>query len=98
MLAQSASPEATIVDGTDAQATLPIWTSITSMVLGILITLAYLADESEYFTYSELFVWLLISVVAITLAGVSINKKHRGKGMAIAGLVMGILGALLSLF
>ena len=68
------------------------------MVLGILITLTYLADESEYFTSSELFVGLLISAGAIALAAIAINKKHRGKGMAIAGLVMGILGALASLF
>mgnify|MGYP002626869172 CR=1 FL=1 len=34
---------------------------------------------------------LVLGLIAVILGGVSINKKQAGKGMAIAGLVTGII-------
>ena len=72
--------------------TKPIWTSITSMVLGILILLTCINDELT--SEDEIAGGFIIAVFVIVLASVSLAGKHRGNGMAIAGLVMGILSVL----
>ena len=83
---------------TDANESLnqkPIWMSITSMVCGILAALAavtYDITTTPIETYLGTFV---IAGAAIVFAGIALAKKHRGKGFAIAGLVTGIIAALL---
>ena len=56
------------------------------MVLGIL---AMPADE--VLTSDEREGLIVLSILAIVFASVALGKHHRGRGMAIAGLVLGIL-------
>lgn len=62
--------------------------AIASMVLGILSFMFSLAG----------WVPLVMGIVAICLAGSSMSKDESGRGMAIAGLVLGILGTISSAF
>ncbi|SHN51976.1 hypothetical protein [Desulfovibrio litoralis] len=73
----------------------PIWSSITSMVLGILALMTFLTEE--WFTVDEAIGLAIISGLAIIFSAVALSQKQRGRGMAIAGLVTGILGALCAL-
>lgn len=61
---------------------------IASMILGIL---------SILFTITGFFS-AIMGLMAIIFAGISMKNGKEGKGMAIAGLVTGIIGLLGSLF
>ena len=67
----------------------PIWASITSMVLGIVAWVEPVTGD--VLTPEERAGFLVLSVLGIVFAGIALNNKHRGQGMAIAGLVLGIL-------
>ncbi|MDL2313816.1 DUF4190 domain-containing protein [Desulfovibrio sp. OttesenSCG-928-C14] len=70
----------------------PIWTSITSLVLGVLAGVTGLG--TDWFDRDTATGMLLVGVLAVIFGGISIGKKHRCKGMAIAGLITGIIGIL----
>ena len=70
----------------------PIWASVTSMVLGIV---AMLDIPEGALSQDEKVGLLLLSVVGIVFAAIALHQRHRGRGMAIAGLVLGILGFLI---
>jgi hypothetical protein len=59
--------------------------SIASLVLGILAFLNYPAAA------------LVLAILAIVFGGISLKKHYRGRGMAIAGLVLGIVAIVLIL-
>lgn len=73
----------------------PIWTSITGMACGILPVLSALAPKA--WTKEETSGAFLFATVALVLGGISIAKHHRGRGMAIAALVLGVIGLLLAI-
>lgn len=54
------------------------------------------------FALSFFWVFLIPSILAVVFCGVGLhqinNNKRRGKGLAIAGLVIGIIGLLLWIF
>ena len=62
--------------------------AIASMVLGIL---------SIVFTVFGV-VPLVMGIVAITLSGFSLSREKDGRGLAITGLVTGIIGTISSAF
>lgn len=70
----------------------PIWASITSLVLGILAAMTGLT--TDWFDQETALGMLMAAVLAVVFGGLALGKKHRGKGMAIAGLVTGIIGVL----
>lgn len=81
-------------DGRDEQAPRPssdIWASVTSLVLGLVTALGVADIDLENLSNEEQLGGLLISVLAIIFAGVALGKRQRGRGLAIAGLVLGIL-------
>ena len=75
-----------------ASASAPIWASITSLVLGILAAMTGLT--TDWFDQETAVGMLMAGVLAIIFGGIALSKKYRGKGMAIAGMVTGIIGVL----
>lgn len=73
-----------------------MWPSITSMVLGLLTTITILGNEEEALDSDTLNGCILFAVLAIVFAGVAMKGKYAGNGMAITGLVTGIIGLLLA--
>lgn len=70
----------------------PVWTSITGMVFGLLPIVA-LFDPNEL-NKDEAAGLGLFAVVALVLGGISLVRRHRGKGMAIAAVALGAIGLL----
>lgn len=69
-----------------------LWLPVPSLILGIIGVLA-LFDESSW--DRDLYIGTLtLSVAAIVLGGVSISAQERGRGMSIAGIVLGVIGFL----
>ena len=73
----------------------PIWTSITGMVCGIVPVMSSF-DAADWDKEKALGA-VLFAVIALVLGGISVAKHHRGRGMAIAALVMGVVGLLLAI-
>lgn len=70
--------------------------AITSLVLGVLCVLAVL-DNSEW--HSEVTAGMaLFSVVGLVLGIVSLRISGRGRGMAVVGIVVSVIGLLVSLW
>jgi len=69
----------------------PIWASITSMVIGIV---GILACANATPMDEDVGVLIILSIPCIVFASIALAKRYRGKGMAIAGLVMGIMSFL----
>ncbi len=63
--------------------------SITSMIFGIVATL---------FGCCVYYISLPLSIAAIVLGAISIGQNSKGKGMAVAGLVLGIVGFVFGVF
>ena len=72
----------------------PIWASITGLVLGII---AFLASLNDSFDEDELIGLFMIAILAIIFSAISFANKHGGRGMAIAGLLTGIVSFILAL-
>lgn len=73
----------------------PLWAAITSLVLGVLCVLAQISDagtDSDTTAGCALF-----AIVGLVLGIISLNISKRGKGMAIAGIVMAVVGLCLCL-
>jgi ABC-type Mn2+/Zn2+ transport system permease subunit len=83
------------MNSTPARNMTPIWSSITSMVLGIISTLTNL--EYDWIDEDTAFGILFIGILAIIFGLISLNSRHRGRGMAIAGVITGIIGILFSI-
>ena len=73
------------VDGT-------LWMSITSLIFGVLCALALL-DDSVWDKDTILGLGIF-SVASIVLGVISISKQKRGKGMAVAGIILSSLAFL----
>ncbi len=63
--------------------------AVTSMVLGIVALVLSCCVP---------YVPVILALIAVILGGVSLAKKKGGKGMAIAGLVCGIIGLIPAIF
>lgn len=70
----------------------PIWTSITALVLGTLPILSMFAPAE--WTPEQAIGAAMFATGALVFGGISVAKHHRGRGMAIAALVMGVIGLL----
>lgn len=68
------------------------WLPIPSLVLGIVCILA-LFDESGWDT-DTMVGMLMFAVMSLVLGIVSVSKQEKGKGMAIAGIVMSSISLL----
>lgn len=80
------------VANTPASAGQSLWASITSLVFGVICMLALL-DDSEW--DRDTIVGLgMFAALALVFGIVSLNVSRRGRGMAIAGIVMGAVGLL----
>ena len=75
----------------------PLWAAIISLVLGILCVLAGFDDADAAWDDETIAGLAMFSIVGLVLGIVSLNISKRGKGMAIAGIVMAVLGMLLCL-
>lgn len=73
----------------------PIWTSITGLACGILPVLSAFAPKD--WGKEEALGAAMFATVALVLGGISVAKHHRGRGMAIAALVLGVIGLLLAI-
>ena len=69
-----------------------LWLPVPSLILGVMVVLA-LFDESSWDkdTYMGIFTCI---VAAIVLGGFGISTQERGRGMSIAGIVLGVIGLL----
>ncbi len=70
----------------------PIWMSITSMVLGIVVALTFF-DDSGWDKNTILGVGLF-ACAGLVFGVISLNKKMAGRGMAITGVVLSSIGLL----
>lgn len=69
-----------------------LWLPVPSLVCGVIVALA-LFDPSDW-DQDQVIGCALIAVVAIVLGGISLTKQKKGAGMAIAGLILGVVGLL----
>ncbi len=65
---------------------------ITGMILGIVVMLTIVEAATTGYTEDELAGTILLSLAAVIFSGFALSGNRSGKGMAISGLVMGILG------
>jgi hypothetical protein len=65
---------------------------VPSLILGIIVVLA-LFDESSWDKYQYIG-FFTFSVTSIVLGGFGISTQERGRGMSIAGIVLGVIGLL----
>ena len=72
----------------------PIWTSITGLTCGLFPIMAAMSEKD--WSKEEAGGAVLFATIASVLGGLSIAKHHRGRGMAIAALVLGVIGFLLA--
>ena len=68
----------------------PIWTSITGMVFGILPVVA--SFQPKDWNKDEAVGLGLFAVVALVFGSISLAHRHRGRGIAIAAVVLGAIG------
>lgn len=73
----------------------PLWPAITSFVLGVVFMLAENWDSGTDSDTTAGYVLFLI--VGLVLGIVSLNISKRGRGLAIAGIVMSAIGLCLCL-
>ena len=64
---------------------------IAGMVVGILCMLMILGSMEVGYTEDEAAGLLLFTLVGLGLSGAGLSGNRRGRGQAIAGLVMGVL-------
>ena len=69
------------------------WLSIPSMILGIFVMLACF-DEANWDNDTIVGAFLFI-ILSLTLGIISISIQKKGKGMAIAGIILSLLSALM---
>jgi|JI6StandDraft_1071083.scaffolds.fasta_scaffold744731_1 hypothetical protein len=69
-----------------------LWLPVPSLILGIIVVLA-LFDESSWDKDQYMGIFTCI-VAAIVLGGFGISTQERGRGMSIAGIVLGVIGLL----
>ncbi len=69
-----------------------LWLPVPSLILGIIVVLA-LFDESSWEKDNYIGMFACV-VVAIALGGVGLSTQDRGRGMSIAGIVLGVIGFL----
>jgi hypothetical protein len=65
---------------------------VPSLILGIIVVLA-LFDESSWDNDQYIGI-LTCAVTSIVLGGFGISTQERGRGMSIAGIVLGVIGLL----
>ena len=69
-----------------------LWLPIPSLVCGLIVVVA-LFDQDDW-EMDQVIGGIGFAVTAIVLGGISLAKQKRGLGIAIAGLILGILGLL----
>lgn len=87
--------DATVLPTHAVAAAGPLWAAITSLILGVLSVLAEIGNanaDSDTTGGSALF-----AIVGLVLGIVSLNISKRGKGMAIPGIVLAVIGLCLCL-
>lgn len=67
----------------------PHWSSVVSLVTGIAGFILSLTGSAGSWSADEIAGGLLFSALPIGFGVVSLSKKHAGRGMAMAGLVLG---------
>lgn len=72
----------------------PLWAAIASLVLGIVFMLG-LFDDSDW-DEDTATGFVLFAVIGLVLGIVSLNTSKRGRGMAIAGIVLSAIGLLIA--
>jgi hypothetical protein len=65
---------------------------VPSLILGIIVVLA-LFDESSWGKDNYIGMFTCV-IAAIVLGGFGISTQERGRGMSIAGIVLGVIGFL----
>ena len=83
--AHSAHPTPTAADGS-------MWLPVPALVCGLLPVLGLFAPEE--LDKEQALGMLLFATTAVVLGSVSLARQKRGKGMAIAGVVLGGIGLL----
>ncbi len=69
-----------------------LWLPVPALILGVIVVLA-LFDESSW--AKDTYLGIITCIVsAITLGGFGISTQERGRGMSIAGIVLGVIGLL----
>ena len=73
----------------------PIWTSITGLVFGVFPSVSMLAAEA--WNREQAIGEGIFAIAAMVFGGISLAKHHRGRGVAIAALVLGVIGLLFAI-
>ena len=73
----------------------PIWTSINGMVFGVLALVSILAPEES--NREQANGEAMFAIAAAVFSSFSFPKHRRGRGIAIAALVLGVIGLLLAI-
>jgi len=68
------------------------WLPIPSMVIGILALLTLFDDSPT--DHDTMLGMILIAIIGLVLGIISLNKQRKGKGMAIAGIVLSVIAIL----
>ena len=74
-----------------------LWLPIPSLCLGIFAFLASIGSDAGTIDNDTFIGGIIFSFAAIILGSISISKQSKGKGMAIAGIVLGAIGFLIFL-
>ena len=84
---QSAKPAVLTTHGNG-----PIWISVTGLVFGVFPSISMLAPEA--WTREQAMGEAIFAIAALVFGSISLAKHHRGRGMAVAALVLGVIGLL----
>lgn len=79
-------------DNAKALADGSLWLPVPALVCGLIAVLALLSPEAP--DKDQILGIFLFAGVAVVLGSISLSRQKRGKGMAIAGVVLGVIGAL----
>jgi len=81
---------------TNAGETGSLWPSITSLVIGIICLLA-MADDTTAWDEDMLVALIGLGLLGFGFGAYSIANQNQGKGMAITGVILGLLSALIGI-
>lgn len=90
-----AVPHVVKLDALETYSHWPIWTSITGLVFGVLPLVSMLAPEA--WTREQTTGAAMFAIAALVFGSLSLTKHHRGRCMAVAALVLGVIGLLLAI-
>ena len=90
-----AAPRVVKIVALDTYSHWPIWTSITGLMFGLLLLVSMLAPDA--WNREQAKGKAVFAIAALVSGSLNLAKHHRGSGMAVAPLVLGVIGLSLAI-